>query len=141
MDEIWNDLASVPVHAKESIRDPYDEEPADGTYLLAATDDVYGYGNSLPRPFSTNFNGGFFMLKPSQSMFDKFQSVLNNPKKFSNSQMEQGLLNYVYRLDGRTPWQRLEPGRWNVVWPSYNDYLGGIATLHDKFWATDWDPI
>ena len=135
MDEIWNELASVPVHSDERIPDPYDEEPADGTYLLASIGDACCYGHSLPRPLVNNFNSGFFMLKPSQSMFNKFLSVLNKPEKFSNDWVEQGLLNYVYRLDGRTPWQRLEG--WSVKWPSYNDYLGGVATLHDRFWIPD----
>ncbi|ANB11547.1 acetylglucosaminyltransferase (predicted) [Sugiyamaella lignohabitans] len=129
LDGIFEDPASYPIAAPENKAEHIPDE-----YLLAGVDDVYGTNNPIPRPPSDSFNAGFFVFKPSTDLFTKYHLMMSNPGLYNSNQMEQGLLNYVHRLNGNLPWQRLTPGKWSVTWPSYTDYKYGVATLHDKVW-------
>jgi alpha-N-acetylglucosamine transferase len=82
-------------------------------------------------------NGGFFLLRPSTQLFAYYVSLLNTPNVFDSGLMEQALLNLAHSGRGRMPWQAFEAGKWNVNWPRLQDVEGGVATLHDKFWAAD----
>ena len=139
LDGIFDDPAAHPVNLISVEGLPDDELDAPEKYLLAGVDDVYGPNNPIPRPPSDSFNAGFFLLQPSTEMFAKYHRVMHYYDRYQKNQMEQGLLNYVHRLNGNLPWQRLTPGKWSVTWPNINDWNYGVATLHDKFWGPNRD--
>jgi alpha-N-acetylglucosamine transferase len=140
LDGVFDDPAAVPGRTLDVAAVPQDELVAPDDYLIAGVDDVVGDGNRIPRPASFDFNAGFFVLRPSIELLVKYRSVMNFSERYKSNMMEQGLLNYVHRLNGNMPWKRLTPGKWNVNWPSANDYKYGVASLHDKYWERG-DPV
>lgn len=136
LDGIWLERAAQPRATRRghprNLRS--DEAPLPETYLLAGIGDIGGADHAFPPPAGGELNGGFFMLKPSRVAFDYYCSVLELPRRFDASMMEQNLLRYAHRRDGNMPWTTFAPGRWNVNWPRLADLRGGVASLHDKFW-------
>ena len=83
-------------------------------------------------------NGGFFVLRPSRTLFEYYEALLQTEGMFDSSFMEMALLNHAHRHDGPMPWVSLKPGKWNSNWPALRDWQElGSATLHDKFWSKD----
>jgi alpha-N-acetylglucosamine transferase len=109
------------------------------TYLFVGVADTDGGQKpDLPGPHSLEaINGGFWLASPSLEMFDYYISLLSIPNSFDSEYMEQGIFRQAHRRNGRMPWRKFEPGRWNVNWPRMDDLKRGTATLHDKFWITD----
>jgi alpha-N-acetylglucosamine transferase len=82
------------------------------------------------------FNGGFFVCAPSRILFHHYISVLNIPNRFDSDLMEMALLNYAHRDEGPMPWARL-PNTWNIRNPNKGDVVGGVASVHEKWWKAD----
>ncbi|KAK5168496.1 nucleotide-diphospho-sugar transferase [Cryomyces antarcticus] len=131
-----------------------DEPPRDGEaplpsrYLLAAPPEVLGRhkfppeGKDISNP--DYFNAGFFLFAPSHDMFQYYLSLLALPGRFDSIYPEQNLLNYAHRrhgflpwtterVNGSMPWTTLSSS-WNIQRPTANDFKGGVASLHDKWW-------
>ncbi|QDS76515.1 hypothetical protein FKW77_005777 [Venturia effusa] len=104
------------------------------SYSIVGVSDTGGSEHTFPPPTGLDMNGGFMLLRPSVPLFQYYVSILNTPNSFPSNLMEQALLNFAHRPDGRMPWQSFEPGKWNVNWPRLRDIEGGAASLHDKFW-------
>jgi alpha-N-acetylglucosamine transferase len=134
LDGIFEDPAAFPGPSLDVVSLPEDELGSPDHYLIASIDDVLGENHPLPRPASLWFNAGFFILQPSIELFKKYIRTMEFSDRYTSYMMEQGLLNYVHRLNGNLPWKRLTPGKWCVTWPSFNDYNYGVASLHEKFW-------
>jgi alpha-N-acetylglucosamine transferase len=109
------------------------------TYLFVGVADTYG--SRKPDPpipyFPEAINGGFWLASPSLEIFDYYISLLSIPDSFDSQYMEQGIFRHAHRKNGRMPWRKFEPGRWNVNWPRVDDLRHGTATLHEKLWITD----
>ncbi|KAF1343715.1 nucleotide-diphospho-sugar transferase [Delphinella strobiligena] len=69
------------------------------------------------------FNAGFFVFGPGQEMFEYYSALLNRDDSFDPRYIEQNLLNYAHRLEGRLPWQEPD-SRWNVRFPGMADWEG-----------------
>ncbi|KAF3938972.1 hypothetical protein ABW19_dt0203199 [Dactylella cylindrospora] len=80
------------------------------------------------------FSAGFWVAAPSFELFDYYYSVMNHWRRFDPHTMEQSLLNYAHRIEGPMPWGRLDY-QWSATWPNQADLKGGVASLHEKFWA------
>jgi alpha-N-acetylglucosamine transferase len=108
-------------------------------YLFVGVADTDG-GQKPDTPIhydSEAINGGFWLASPSLEMFDYYISLLSIPDSFDSACMEQGIFRHAHRRNGRMPWRKFAPGKWNVSWPRVDDLKRGTATLHDKFWITD----
>ncbi|KAI9712365.1 MAG: hypothetical protein M1820_001578 [Bogoriella megaspora] len=81
-------------------------------------------------------NAGFFIFQPSREIFNYYFSVISIPDRFVPDFPEQNLLNYAHRREGNMPWKQLAP-TWNIHYPSVQDIEGGVASLHDKWWAPE----
>jgi alpha-N-acetylglucosamine transferase len=134
LDGIWLDNSTFPQKTSK-VLDELDEAAAPTHYVMAGIDDTGDDHRTPPIP-ANDFNGGFFVMKPSREMFDKYVSILNIPERFDSSRMEQNLLNYAHREDGPMPWMRLKPGAWNTNHPNMDDWNYGTATLHNKLWPS-----
>ncbi len=116
------------------------EAPMPQQYVIAGVTDNEGPGNTHPAPArpGTRLNGGFFVLQPSRTLFDYYESLLQSEGRFDPGLMEMALLNYAHRHNGPMPWVSLVPGRWSSNWPALRDWHElGCATLHDKFWSKE----
>jgi alpha-N-acetylglucosamine transferase len=134
LDGLWLDPATMPQSTlRFTATDPSDEAPSPHQYIMGGIDDQGGNHHTPPEP-SNVFNGGFFVMKPSKQMFNKYMSILSIPDRFDTGAMEQNMLNYAHRANGPMPWQRLIPGAWNTNHPDLDDWNYGTATLHNKFW-------
>lgn len=81
-------------------------------------------------------NAGFFVFEPSLTTLDYYFSLMNTVDKFNPQFPEQNLLNYAHRRDGNMPWQQLG-NTWNIHYPTVDDLLDGVKSLHDKWWAPE----
>ncbi|KAF3921283.1 hypothetical protein ABW21_db0207195 [Orbilia brochopaga] len=115
----------------------YDESPLPQKYVFATRpDNALNGERSHPFPPIEGdiFSAGFWVAAPSFVMFDYYYSVINHWRRFDPHTMEQSLLNYAHRVDGPMPWGRLA-NNWSATWPNHDDLKGGVASLHEKFWA------
>lgn len=81
-------------------------------------------------------NAGFFVLQPSIEMFEYYRRIMQIENRFKPEFPEQNLLNYAHRPDGNMPWKMLN-NTWNIHYPTMNDLQGGVASLHEKWWAPE----
>ncbi|KAF1968484.1 nucleotide-diphospho-sugar transferase [Bimuria novae-zelandiae CBS 107.79] len=81
------------------------------------------------------FSAGFFLVAPDRRIFEYLLSVMAIPRRFDPFTMEQSLLNYVFRRDGRMPWRELG-WRWSATWPNEEDVKLEVVSLHEKLWKT-----
>ncbi|KAF2842748.1 glycosyltransferase family 8 protein [Patellaria atrata CBS 101060] len=105
-----------------------DEEKLPASYVFAAHSDNAFMGereHQVPPGKTPIFSAGFWVAAPSEELF----------KSFDPHTIEQSLLNYAFRREDATPWIELD-WRWSATWPSKKDLMGGVATLHEKFWKT-----
>ncbi|KAB8627266.1 hypothetical protein FH972_026099 [Carpinus fangiana] len=141
LDEIFNDEAAVVTpnlgNPKEA---PEDEGKQPSQYIFAGNAGAGGFDHAWPPPPNRkNLNGGCFVYKPSQDMFDYYMRVVNIKDRFEIKYMEQNLLAYVHRREGNMPWKQIHY-KWNTNWATFNDTLRGVASLHTKFWENEHDP-
>ena len=119
-----------------------DEAPLPDAYAFAGVPEMnheHAYPPSDAHgdfPNVNYLNAGFFLFRPSRALFAYYLSVLALPDRFDSNFPEQNLFNYAHRRDGNMPWRALDP-RWNIHYPSIADLEGGVASLHDKWWAPE----
>ncbi|KAF1348498.1 nucleotide-diphospho-sugar transferase, partial [Delphinella strobiligena] len=85
-------------------------------------------------------NAGFFVFQPSLTMLDYYMSLMNTVDKFNPQFPEQNLLNYAHRKEGNMPWLQLG-NTWNIHYPTVDDLLNGVKSMHDKWWAPENDEL
>jgi alpha-N-acetylglucosamine transferase len=79
-------------------------------YMIAGIHDCWVEAYLPPKPgvefyeLNNYMNAGFFVLAPSERMFDYYLSLLDTPNGFDSAYPEQNLLNYAHRKNGRMPW-------------------------------------
>ena len=81
-------------------------------------------------------NGGFWLARPSQEIYNYYVAVLAEENRFEATEAEQSLLNEAHRADGPMPWQRIRYD-WVMNNPTFQDYEHGVHAVHEKFWK-DW---
>lgn len=141
---IFNDTAAA---AHQTLNRPDkvkpDAAPLPSTYVFAGqpemnfahhyppTDEAHDYPNI------NYLNGGFFVMRPSLEILKYYLSLMQLPNRFPPKLQEQNLLNYAHRREGEggnMPWIQLNPS-WNIHYPTMADLEGGVASLHEKWWA------
>ena len=134
LDAVFKD-AAVQVqtnrHQAAHIRD--DEGPQPEEYLFAGISDQMRFDHPYPPRINGTCNAGFFVVRPSQDLFQHYLNVLQCEGRFRKNLPEQNMFNYVHRPEGNMPWTQLEP-TWNVNKPNMSDYQHDIKTLHMKWW-------
>jgi len=122
-----------------------DEAPLPETYTFAGQPEMNRLHSYPPStaPASPDYpniqylNAGFFVMKPSLALFNHYLSILSLPDRFVPKFPEQNLLNYAHRSEdqgGNMPWSMLGT-QWNLHYPTRADLDGGVASLHEKWWA------
>lgn len=88
-------------------------------------------------PNKNYLNAGFFVMQPSLSILNHYLTLMTLPNRFPPKFPEQNLLNYAHRREGEggsMPWKAVSP-EWNLHYPTVEDLKGGVASLHEKWWA------
>ncbi|KAF2230218.1 glycosyltransferase family 8 protein [Viridothelium virens] len=144
LDAIFDDPAasspSIPTSNANAVAP--DESPLPASYTFAGVPEMnhdHGYPPSDAHhdfPNVNYLNAGFFVFAPSPAVFAYYLSVLAIPERFDSQFPEQNLFNYAHRREGNMPWKALDP-TWNIHYPNMADLEGGVASLHDKWWAPE----
>jgi alpha-N-acetylglucosamine transferase len=122
-----------------------DEAPLPPTYVFAGQPEMKHEHHYPPSEANHDYpnihylNAGFFVMAPSTETLNHYLSILNLPNRFAPEFPEQNLLNYAHRSEaegGNMPWEPLNP-QWNLHYPSLADLEGGVASLHEKWWAPE----
>lgn len=102
------ELFSMDIRQTSSTEVPFE-------YSFAASPNLLGKGEDGSINVGVGFNAGFFVLKPDTSLFDKIWELAMVPEQPWNlhRDMEQGLLNEVFKSSGQAPMVRLH-WSWNV---------------------------
>ncbi|KAF2004412.1 glycosyltransferase family 8 protein [Amniculicola lignicola CBS 123094] len=143
LDGIFDDPAAEVRKTKKDIDYPNDENELPEEYLLASIGEVAGADHDFPPDWDHGlkkfgyFCAGFFMLKPSEKIFDYYAGLLDIPDRFDPKYMEQNLLNYAHRWAGPMPWKELAY-TWNIRSVNDNDLDKGVVSMHEKWWE---DPL
>lgn len=117
-----------------------DEAPLPSEYVFAGVPEMQKVHHYPPSEeggdwVNINYlNAGFFVLRPSLEMLDYYTTLTKISVRFDPYLPEQNLLNYAHRREGNMPWRQLDT-RWNMHYPSVADLTGGVASLHEKWWA------
>jgi alpha-N-acetylglucosamine transferase len=117
-----------------------DEGPIPPQYAFAAPPETAPRHKWPPTPENGAFarvnylNAGFMVLRPDKRLFNHYMRILSIPNRFDPQFPEQNLLNYAHRKDGNMPWMRVQ-NTWNVNFPTIADIKGGVALIHEKYWA------
>ncbi|TKA79752.1 hypothetical protein B0A49_00566 [Cryomyces minteri] len=123
-----------------------DEDPLPPAYSFAGVPEmkrVHGYPPTDANhdyPNINYLNAGFFVFRPSADILAYYASVMKVPNRFNPMFPEQNLLNYAHRREGNMPWTMLG-NEWNIHYPTVEDLLGGVASLHEKWWAPVHDEL
>lgn len=107
-------------------------------WLFAArSDNAFTGERQHPTPplQSTSFSAGFFLVAPDRQVFEHLLSIMAIFRRFDPFTMEQSLLNYAFRREGRMPWRELH-WKWSATWPNEKDVEMDVVTLHEKLWKT-----
>ncbi|KAL2784957.1 hypothetical protein BJX66DRAFT_343517 [Aspergillus keveii] len=116
--------------------------------MIAGIHDLWAEQNLPPsREFGMDFyvrdnymNARFFVLAPSETMFDYYLALLDQPGAFDPNYPEQNLLNCAHRIDGRMPWR--DVGRhWDQKGARRAEYEGGVKSVHQKWWVSMGDEV
>jgi alpha-N-acetylglucosamine transferase len=110
------------------------------TYMIAGIHDLWVEQSLTPTQESGKdfyvrdnyMNAGFFVLAPSETMFDYYLALLDQPGAFDPNYPEQNLLNCGHRIDGQMPWKDVEH-HWNQNGVSRAEYEGGVKSVHQKW--------
>jgi alpha-N-acetylglucosamine transferase len=120
-----------------------DEGPLPATYVFAGQPEMQPTHHYPPSDSTSDYpninylNAGFFVTAPSLELQSHYLSILTIPDRFVPHLPEQNLLNYAHRREaegGNMPWKMLG-NEWNVHYPTVGDLEGGVASLHEKWWA------
>jgi alpha-N-acetylglucosamine transferase len=145
LDGIWSEPVADGWCTTRSNDDPrVSNEPAGAAplpeqYLFVGVPDScpdHDRHHQIPHQ-SDLINGGFWLISPSQQLFDYYISLISIPGCFDSQYMEQGIFRHAHHGASRMPWKQFHPGKWNVNWPRIEDLHRGTATLHEKFWIID----
>ncbi|KAH7370723.1 glycosyltransferase family 8 protein [Rhexocercosporidium sp. MPI-PUGE-AT-0058] len=105
-----------------------------------------GYEHPYPPLERNALSGGFWIVAPSNELFNYYMFVMQSStlgilRPFDPQFMEQAMLNYVHRRQGgNMPWASLNY-KWSATFPNELDVAGGVASMHDKFWANGPDVL
>ncbi|KAM0718892.1 hypothetical protein Q7P37_005964 [Cladosporium fusiforme] len=144
LDGIFNDTA---VAEHKTLDHPErlksDEGSLPSTYVFAGQPEM-NFAHHYPPseeqhdyPNINYLNGGFFVMQPSLDILNYYFSIMQLPNRFPPKLQEQNLLNYAHRSEkegGNMPWKMLGSS-WNLHYPTMEDVKGGVASLHEKWWA------
>ncbi|KAK5127003.1 hypothetical protein LTR85_008362 [Meristemomyces frigidus] len=117
-----------------------DEAPLPDEYVFAGVPEGHVSHHYPPTeeqhdwPNIDYLNAGFFVLQPSLELLNYYTSLTTLPDRFDPHLPEQNLLNYAHRRTGNMPWRQLDT-KWNIHYPTVEDLTGGVASLHEKWWA------
>ena len=143
LDDIFEDpAASLDATGSKPDMIMQDEAPLPPSYTFAGVPEMNHVHSFPPTDSNHDFpnvnylNAGFFIFKPSQEIFDYYMSVIQIPQRFDSDFPEQNLFNYAHRREGNMPWKAID-STWNIHYPSMADLEGGVASLHDKWWAPE----
>ena len=145
LDGVFLDPAAAPRNTTFSRPETLksDEAPLPDTYVFAGTPEMNRQHHYPPSDTTHDYpninylNAGFFVMRPSLVLLSHYLSILAIPHRFVPKFPEQNLLNYAHRHEhegGNMPWQMLGSG-WNLHYPTREDLDGGVASLHEKWWA------
>ncbi|KAF2810940.1 nucleotide-diphospho-sugar transferase, partial [Mytilinidion resinicola] len=116
-----------------------DEPDLPENYLLASFGETFNEDHGYPPDWDHGlkkygkFCAGFFILKPSETIFNYYKALLDIEGRFDSKYMEQNLLNYAHRWDGAMPWREI-PTTWNIRSINDHDFDEGVASMHEKWW-------
>lgn len=133
LEDVFTDPATIEKPSKSDVANIEGEGPPPASYVFAGQPEAYKLKHILPLQ-GNYLNGGFWIVKPSISMFEYYMKILNSPNHFNAGFMEQALFNYVHRNNGSMPWARLKP-MWNVNYATVDDLIQDVITLHWKQWS------
>jgi alpha-N-acetylglucosamine transferase len=120
-----------------------DEGSPPSTYVFAGQPEMNTVHHYPPSdeagdyPNINYLNAGFFVTQPSLELQKLYLNIMQIPERFQSHLPEQNLLNYVHRSEadgGNMPWKALST-EWNTHYPTMEDLKGGVASLHEKWWA------
>ncbi|KAF1994480.1 glycosyltransferase family 8 protein [Amniculicola lignicola CBS 123094] len=143
LDGIFDDPGAQILKTKQNIEHPSDENDLPDEYLLASMGEVESPKHDYPPDWDHGlkkpgkFCAGFFMLKPSDKIFDYYTGLLDIPGRFNPDFMEQNLLNYAHRWEGPMPWREIAY-TWNIRSVNENDFNMGVVSIHEKWWENPW---
>lgn len=158
MDEIFNDPAArTPAQTKYRQTSHFTkaETMLPAQYVFAGRSDngrsndgsTGGeYDHPYPPIERNSLSGGFWIVAPSNELFNYYMFVMQSStlgifRPFDPQFMEQAMLNYVHRRPGgNMPWVALDY-KWSATFPNDRDVAGGVASMHDKFWANGPDVL
>lgn len=144
MDGIFEDKAARPTALSPQASSPSDEGELPEQYLLATIPEANPFHHYPPKAEDNDykdpdyFNAGFFIFSPDKILFEHFKKVLSIQGRFDPKYMEQNLLNYVFRRQGKMPWVEMEYS-WHIRFPTVHDKESGVASMHDKWWSAHMD--
>lgn len=134
-------LAPAQTSRNEELKEDEGDLPQEWTFVAPSDNGWAGQRDHPIPPFQTlRFSAGFWIVAPDHKLFAHCLAVMSHWKRFDPYQMEQSLLNYVFRREGPMPWRELG-WKWNAQWPSEKDEEAGVATLHEKWWKEGPDKL
>nr|OQO16745.1 hypothetical protein B0A51_16339 [Rachicladosporium sp. CCFEE 5018] len=142
LDGVFNDTAVATRKTSPDIPRPHPGllPPMPHTYAFASRPEMNTIHTYPPSeethsyPNIAYLNAGFFVLRPSLDLLAYYLALLQLPDSFVPTLPEQNLLNEVHNWAGAMPWQTLGT-EWNIHYPTKEDLDGGVASLHEKWWA------
>lgn len=135
MDTIFVDPTTAPLTPNATLA-KWDEGHLPDEYIFSAQTYIDRRDHLWPFPPGLGFSGGFFLLRPSMTLFDYYMRIASLPGRFDSDAMEQSLLNYAHRKDGPMPWAEINY-RYVTSWPTMKEVRKGAHALHEKFWDHD----
>lgn len=146
MDGVFNDPAVARHDTFDSKPVREDEAPLPSTFAFASVPEMKPAHHYPPTeegqdyPNRNYLNAGFFVMQPSLDLLAYYQSLLGLDGRFNPHLPEQNLLNYAHRREGNMPWKAMA-NTWNIHYPSPDDLMGGVASLHVKWWAPEYPDL
>lgn len=144
LDGIFDDPAVSLHHTlNRPEKNKVDEGPMPSGYVFAGQPEMNAAHHYPPSEEAKDYpninylNAGFFVTAPSLEVQKFYLNIMQIPDRFPTHLQEQNLLNYVHRSEGdggNMPWIKLGT-EWNVHYPTMEDLKGGVASLHEKWWA------
>lgn len=144
LDGVFDDPATELTKPRLDANSPSDEGDLPTDYMLASVAEANPIHHYPPSADNNDykdpnyFNAGFFLFTPNLALFDHFNKILSHKNRFDPKYVEQNLLNYAFRRDGRMPWVEIEY-QWHIRFPTLGDKEAGVASMHDKWWHAHMD--
>lgn len=147
IDGIFEDPSVMPHTTGQKKKQLFEDEAAmPANYSFAGVPEMNRQHHFPPVDGQGDFpninylNAGFFVFQPSLAMLDYYMSLMKTVDKFNPTFPEQNLLNYAHRKEGNMPWLQLG-NTWNIHYPTVDDLLNGVKSMHDKWWAPENDEL